>query len=73
MDFAEIMTLLPASGDEHEHEDGEEHAEEEHSESAHAEQEHADDEHDHGTFDTHTWLNITEMPLVIDAIARTVL
>lgn len=54
VDFAEIMTLLPASGDEHEHEEGEEHAEE---------------EHDHGTFDTHTWLNITEMPLVIDAIA----
>ena len=56
VDFAEIMTLLPSSGDEdeHEHEEGEDHAEE---------------EHDHGTFDTHTWLNITEIPLVIDAIA----
>jgi len=70
VDMAQIVTLIDtptkvsvddveAEEEAHDHEEAEEEA-----------HDHEEEGHDHGETDPHTWLNIAEMPLVIDALEQ---
>lgn len=65
VDMAQIMTLIDTPTKVSV--DDVEAAEEDHEEAGH---DHEEAGHDHGDTDPHTWLNIAEMPLVIDALEQ---